>query len=129
MNETVRLVLLAHAPMATAWRQLAAHTFADCAAQLETLDIDPGDSLEQAQERLRGLLGDGKRPTLVLVDVAGATPANALQALLPNYPQLRAVAGLNGPMLWRTLCYRQESLDALTERAEAGGLRGIIKLT
>lgn len=128
-SERVRLILLAHAPMAGAWQQLAAHTFADCDSPPEALDIEASDSLEQAQARLRELLGATERPTLVLVDVPGATPSNALQALLPEHPQLRAVTGLNGPMLWRTLCYRHEGLDALAERAEAGGLRGITRLT
>jgi mannose PTS system EIIA component len=124
-----RILLLAHAPLASAWCELARHTYAECVGELETLDIDPGDSLEAAQTKLRARLQQGgERPTLVLVDVPGATPANALQALLPEFPEVRAVTGLNAPMLWRTLCYREAALDELAERAEGGGVRGIIRL-
>ena len=124
-----RILLLAHAPLAGALAELARHTYSECAAQVQTLDIAPDESLEQATARLRALLlaGDGV-PTLVLVDVPGATPSNALQALLPEFPQVRAVSGLNTPMLWRTLCYRDAGPDELAERAEAGGTRGIMRL-
>lgn len=124
-----RILLLAHAPLASAWRELAQHTYAECVGDIETLDIPPSDSLDAAQARLRSLLQQGGvRPTLVLVDVPGATPANALQALLPEFPEVRGVTGLNAPMLWRTLCYREAALDVLAERAESGGQRGIIRL-
>lgn len=124
-----RIVLLAHAPLASALAALARHTYAECAEQVQTLDIPPEDSLEQATSKLRALLSTGgETPTLVLVDVPGATPANALQALLPEFPQVRAVSGLNTPMLWRTLCYRHADADELAERAETGGTRGIMRL-
>lgn len=125
-----RLVLLAHQPLGQAMHQLALHAFSDCAASVEWVDIDAQASRESAQALLRERLrSQPERPTLVLVDVAGATPANALQALLPELPAVRAVAGLNVAMLWRVLCYRHEALPQLAERALAGGQRGILELS
>jgi PTS system mannose-specific IIA component len=121
-----RVLVLAHAPLASSMRDLARHAFPECAAELEVIDVpadaDPG-SLQS--ELLRQL---GQTPVLVLVDVLGATPANALLAVLPQCPQARAVAGLNLPMLWRVLCYRQHAVDDLKERALQGGVRGVIPI-
>ena len=39
------------------------------------------------------------------------------------------MAGVNIPMLWRTLCYRHEPLQALKQRALEGAQRGVIDLT
>ena len=64
-----------------------------------------------------------------VVEGAGAPPANALQALLAERPWLKAVAGLNVAMLWRVLCYREEDLALLAERALAGGQRAITELS
>lgn len=128
MIET-RLILLAHAPLASALRQLAAHTFADCAAAVEGLDVPADADLESTVRRLRSLLAEQpERATLVLVDVPGATPANALARVLVEFPAVQAVAGLNLPMLWRTLCYRAEPLPQLAERAVAGGLRSVVRV-
>lgn len=126
-----RLILLAHAPLAQALHEVALHAFSECAQTLDWIDIRPQSSLDEAQAELRARLdAQPGRPTLVLVDVAGATPANALQALLPERASwLRAVAGLNVAMLWRVLCYREEDLSLLAERALAGGQRGITELT
>jgi len=55
----------------------------------------------------------------------GATPANAVSSVIKDFPQARAVAGMNLPMLWRTLCYRTEAPEQLVERALAGGQRGV----
>lgn len=125
-----RLIVLAHEPLAQALHQIAGHAFPECALALEWIDIGPQCSLEAAQAKLREHLdAQAPRSTLVLVDVAGATPANALQNLLAGRDWLRGVSGLNVAMLWRVLCYRQEDLALLAERALSGGQRGIIELS
>jgi PTS system ascorbate-specific IIA component len=63
------------------------------------------------------------------VDAFGATPCNAATRLLDS-PNVRVVAGINVPMLWRTLCYgMRESLDTLVARAVAGGAQGVMAVT
>lgn len=120
-----RLLLVAHAPLASALKAAALHTFPECAAGLEALDVPAEASLDEVRILVRKQLQASALPTLVLVDVAGATPANAVVAELPAAPQARALAGVNVAMLWRTLCYRHEDPDALLLRASEGGLRGV----
>ncbi len=123
----VRLLLLGHAPLASAFRELAVHAFPECGLVLEDLDVGPDEAPDALQQRITAWLDrDAPRQTLVLVDVFGASPCNALQPLQATRPWLKTVAGLNLPMLWRVLCYRHEALEALVERAEQGGKRGII---
>lgn len=123
------LVLVAHAPLASAFQALARHAFPECGSDVIALDIPAEFSLASAQEAVQGLLSlHASRPLLLLVDVQGATPANAVVASLAGFPQARAVAGLNAPMLWRTLCYRTETPEQLVERALIGGERGVSKL-
>jgi PTS system ascorbate-specific IIA component len=73
------------------------------------------------------LAAEPESDTLVLTDVTGATPANVARRLV-NRPNTRLVAGVNLPMLLRTVCYRHESLDQLTERAMDGGTQGVCRL-
>lgn len=118
------LLLIAHAPLASALRTVAEHTFPSCAPQLTVLDVEPEMSADEVESRARALLAEaGAEEILVLTDVAGATPCNAAQRLLGE--QVRIVSGVNVPMLWRTLCYSAEPLDALAQRAIEGGGRGI----
>jgi mannose PTS system EIIA component len=122
----VRILLVAHAPLASAFRQVAAHTFPDEAASLGVVDVLPTWDVERTQEAVVAQLG--AYPTLVLVDVPGATPANAVAGLLSASPLWAAVHGLSVPMLWRVLSYRHEGLDALCERACHGGVAAIGRL-
>lgn len=120
------LLIVAHAPLATALREVALHAFAECASAVEALDISADSTLEVViEDARRALQSQSGRPVLVLVDVHGATPANALQAVLAEFPNARAVAGVNLPMLWRSLCYLRDDLDEWQERALTGGARGI----
>jgi PTS system ascorbate-specific IIA component len=41
----------------------------------------------------------------------------------------QVVVGVNVPMLWRTLCYAAEPLDALVGRALAGATQGVMQAT
>lgn len=119
------LLLIAHAPLASAMKAVAEHTFPNCAPQLAVLDVGPEMSAEEVETAARALLtGAGHEEALVLTDVFGATPCNG--ALRLQGPHVRVVSGVNVPMLWRSLCYANEPLEDLAERASQGGVRGIV---
>ncbi len=123
------VLLMAHAPLATALREAALHVFPDAAGDIGALDVlasaPPEDTLAQAQAALGAL---GRRPALVLADVFGATPCNVAQRLVEP-GDARLLAGVNLPMLLRALCYRAEPLDDMAQRALAGGAQGMLPVT
>ena len=67
-------------------------------------------------------------PSLVEAAQAfGATPGNiATQLNLPG--KVAVVAGVNLPMLLRTLCYREGTLAATVDKALAGGTQGVMQV-
>ena len=120
-----QLLIVAHAPLASALRVVAAHAFPQCAAAVEAVDVQADDDPEALESRLRGLLGD--RDSLVLCDALGATPCNVAQRAAEGR-RARIVAGVSVPMLWRALCYAGEPLDAWAARAVAGGTQGVLQV-
>ncbi len=127
------IFIIAHAPLAQALRQCALHVFPECADAIGTFDVLPDSSTEETLGRARDALARLQQRTtapatvLVLADALGATPCNVARQLIDDR-RLRLVAGVNLPMLLRSLCYRDEPLDALAERAIAGGLAGIVQV-
>jgi len=120
------LLLIAHAPLASAFKAVAEHTYPDCAAQLTVLDVLPTQSCEQVEEAARVLMAAKPHEEwLLFSDVPGATPHNAALRLIEADPRLRLVSGLSAPMLWRSLCYGRLPVAELAERAAEGGRRGI----
>ncbi len=124
------LLIIAHAPLASALKTVAMHAYPDCASLLEVLDVSVGADVEQIEAMARALLAaHAGAPTLIFVDAFGASPCNAAMRLLDN-PKTRLVSGVNVPMLWRTLCYgMDEPLDALVARAVAGATQGVVPVT
>jgi PTS system ascorbate-specific IIA component len=62
---------------------------------------------------------------LVLSDIYGGTPSNiAYRLIQPG--RIEAVAGVNLPMLVRTLNYANEPLEVVVSKAVTGGLEGVI---
>jgi PTS system mannose-specific IIA component len=122
----IGILIIAHAPLASALRACALHVFPDCASGVLALDVRPDaapeDSLVQARLALAEL---GTAQVLLLSDVFGATPCNVAQQLNDGQ-NTRLVAGANLPMLLRSVCYRHESLEALAARAHAGGTQGVL---
>jgi PTS system mannose-specific IIA component len=120
------LLIIAHAPLASSLRAVANHVFPDCAVRLEVFDVPPDMPAEQIEARARELLAKVKQPeALIFTDVFGATPCNVAQRLADGV-QVKVVAGVNVPMLWRSLCYADEPLDALVARALAGATQGVM---
>ena len=122
----IGILIVAHAPLASALRDCALHVFPECAAGVQALDIAPNaspeDSLLLAKAAMARL---NTAEVLLLSDVFGATPSNVAEKLNDGI-DTRLLAGVNLPMLLRSVCYRHESLDALVARAQAGGTQGIM---
>lgn len=122
------LLIIAHAPLASSLKAVAEHAFPDCARQLAALDVPANLSVEEIEAQGRVMLAQVRSPeALILTDVFGATPCNVAQRLADGV-QVRVVAGVNVPMLWRSICYSGDSLDALVERAVAGATQGVMQV-
>ncbi len=122
------LLIIAHAPLASSLQAVAQHAYPDCAAKLMALDVLPDMPIEEIEAQLRQLLERVRDPdALILTDVFGATPCNIAQRLADGL-HVKVVAGVNVPMLWRTLCYGEESLDAVLARAVAGATQGVMQV-
>jgi mannose PTS system EIIA component len=125
------MLIVAHAPLASALKAVATHTFPDCACRLDALDVPADMSPEDIANRLRAMVLALNDPeVLVFTDVFGATPCNVAQqlALSDDLGNVKVVTGVNVPMLWRSLCYADDALDALVSRAVAGANQGIMQV-
>jgi PTS system ascorbate-specific IIA component len=125
---STRILLIAHAPLANALRECALHVFPDCAQAIIAIDVPPDEPPEATLAHAKALmLGHAAQDTLILTDVLGATPANVAQRLVDEV-QSHLIAGVNLPMLLRTVCYRHEDVHALAKRAVDGGAQGVVQV-
>ncbi len=126
------MLIIAHAPLASALKSVAQHTFPDCAVTVEALDVSPNFSVEHTEVAGRDLLAQmAAQEVLILTDVFGATPCNIAQRLAAEFDSkaVKVSAGVNVPMLWRALCYAKGGLDTVAERAVAGASQGVIQVS
>jgi len=127
------ILIIAHAPLAHALRQCALHVFPDCAAQVSCVDVQPAASPEESLASARIALDQlihapSVKSVLVLTDVFGATPSNIAQRIVDG-KRTRLVTGVNLPMLFRSVSYRHEPLEALVTRAVTGGTQGVMQVS
>ncbi len=118
-----RLMIVAHAPLASALKSVAMHAFPEAASSVVAIDVQPSDQPESVVQKMRAALPAGIQ-ALVLCDAVGATPCNAAQRLARD-GHVHVLAGVNVPMVWRALCYAQEPLAELTQRALSGAEQGV----
>lgn len=123
------IVIIAHAPLASALRQCVAHVFPEKVEGVQVVDVlaqvSPEQSLTQAQQAAGHF---GAAPLLLLTDVLGATPSNVARQLLAGR-EACLLAGVNLPMLLRAVTYQHEPLDTLMARALQGGSQGVQQVT
>jgi PTS system ascorbate-specific IIA component len=124
----VSILLVAHAPLASALQAVARHAYTECSTAVAAVDVQAGDGLEQSERQISDALAalpGGE--VLILSDAFGATPCNAALNVADGL-RSRVVAGVNVPMLWRTLCYAHLPLAELVARAADGGRQGIMQV-
>ena len=122
------LMIIAHAPLASSLKSVAEHAFPGCKRTLAALDVPPDMPVEQVEALAREMLARIRTPeALLFTDVFGATPCNIAQRLADGV-QVKLIAGVNVPMLWRSLCYAEESLDQVIARAMSGAATGVMQV-
>ncbi len=122
------ILIIAHAPLASALRECVLHVYPETADGVLALDVLPSEPTETTRLAALALLDQLKAPyTLVLTDVFGATPCNVAQKVIDGV-NAKLVAGVNLPMLLRTVNYRHEPLDVLVARALSGGAQCIMQV-
>ena len=78
----IGILIVAHAPLASALRDCALHVYPDCAAGVQALDILPHASPEDSLLLAKAAMSRLNTPeVLLLSDVFGATPSNVAQKL------------------------------------------------
>jgi PTS system ascorbate-specific IIA component len=122
------ILIIAHAPLASALRQCVLHVFPDVEQSMAALDVQPNMPTDETLAAARNVLTLIRRErTLVLTDMFGATPCNVAQKLVDGASS-RLIAGVNLPMLLRAVTYRNESMDEWVSRVLAGGTQGIMQV-
>jgi PTS system ascorbate-specific IIA component len=122
------ILIIAHAPLASALRACVLHVYPESASGIVALDVPSNESTDTTRAAALALLTQlGTPQTLVLTDMFGATPCNVAQKVVDGV-QSKLVAGVNLPMLLRTVNYRHEALDALVARAMSGGTQCIMQV-
>lgn len=123
---TVGLLIVTHDQIGETLLRTANRMFGDMPLIARVLpvsiDANPEAMLRQAHSLVDQLNdSDG---VLVLTDMYGSTPSNiAFDLMQPG--RVHVIAGINLPMLIRTLNYATLDLTALTEKAISGGKEGI----
>lgn len=127
----IGIVLAAHGPLPAALLESTGMILGDL-PQVTGVSLMPGDSLEGLVARLQAAVnevntGDG---ALILLDMFGGTPANAAALLIQQAGDIRAVTGVNLPMLLETFLARMRThtLESLLETAFSSGKTGIVDI-
>jgi len=121
------LLIIAHAPLASSLKTVVEHVFPNDSG-IEAIDVAGEASPDDVERAARGAMARiGERDLLVLTDVFGATPCNAASRLADDV-NVRVVVGVNVPMVWRAVTYRNVPLGALVERAVDGAVQGIMQV-
>jgi mannose/fructose/sorbose-specific phosphotransferase system IIA component len=94
--------------------------------QVATVSLAPDGSTEQIAEQVATAIGGAGNAALVLADLMGGSPANAVGLLALRNPDLHLVAGLNLPMVLEVLTSTASTAAELAAVAEGAGRDGVV---
>jgi len=124
----VGILLVTHPGLGPTLLQLSRRMLGPLPLTVECIEVafdaDLDSLLPQASAALRRVdSGDG---VLLLTDLYGASPSNFAARLGLLGVETRRLAGLNLPMLLRTLNYSDRALPDLADAAASGGRLGVV---
>ena len=125
----VFIMIIAHGGLAESLIASATHMLGSQPERLLGLSVTGSAQTEAALEQARALalsIDDGAG-VIVLTDMVGGTPANIATHLV-RAGSIEGVAGVNLPMLMRTLTYRCNPLATVVAKAVSGGTECVATL-
>lgn len=126
----IGILLLAHAPLASAFLSVAQHIFQQDLSQIEAIDVlpdqPPAEVIARAQAMINRL--DTGMGVLVLTDTFGSTPANCAEQLA-SIDQVAVLTGLNTPMLLKALTARTNELSVVCDMSRIAAQSGMLDIT
>jgi PTS system mannose-specific IIA component len=125
----VGIMIIAHGGLAESLIASATHMLGSQPERLLGLSVTGSAQTEAALEQARALalsIDDGSG-VIVLTDMVGGTPANIATHLV-RAGSIEGVAGVNLPMLMRTLTYRCNPLATVVAKAVSGGTECVATL-
>lgn len=129
MGRMIGILLITHGSLGESLIQCACHVMNRRPPQLLQLGVsgqdDPLDTLPLARQLLD--MVDTGEGVLILSDILGAPPANTAAKLLEP-GRIEGVAGVNLPMLLRTITYRERNMEILVKKAVAGACEGVVHM-
>ena len=125
----VGILIVTHGTLGESLIHCASHMLNKRPARLKQLGVtaqdDPLLLVPQARAMIKDL--DDGHGVLILTDMYGGSPSNiAAKLVIPG--KVEAVAGVNLPMLIRTLTYRDRSLQVIVTKAVSGGCEGVMRV-
>jgi mannose PTS system EIIA component len=123
----VTIVLVGHAPMATALHEAASMIIGQ-QSHVYAKNLYHDTNLDEFAEEIRATIaradqGDG---VLVLADVMGGSPGNAAAQSIGGDAEVAVVTGANLPMLLEVLGRQNSPLPELVLAAKAAGCSGVL---
>ena len=125
---TVPVVLVGHGGFAAGVRDAVEMILGE-QERLGVVSLPPNGSTEQVSAEVSAeldRLGAADGGALVLADLMGGSPANAVGALAMRDPSLQLVSGLNLPMVLEVLTSAAETAAELAEVAATAGRDGVL---
>lgn len=104
-----QIILVCHAPLASALHAVACHGFHQHLADVIAIDVLSEECKEHVCERIQAAWQEAGTPkaVLLLTDLHGATPSNGASLWLSSQaPDAAGVAGVSLPLLLKALTYK-----------------------
>jgi PTS system ascorbate-specific IIA component len=125
----IGILIIAHGTLGESLIHCASHMLNKRPSRLKQLGVtaqdDPLLLVPQARAMIKDL--DDGHGVLILTDMYGGSPSNiAAKLVIPG--KIEAIAGVNLPMLVRTLTYRDRSLQVIVTKAVSGGCEGVMRV-
>lgn len=128
----IGIIVAAHGPLPAALIE-SAEMIGGKQPQLESVSLIAGRSPRELADMLKEAIKkvNSEEGVLVLVDIPGGSPCNAVAQLLSEGYDLQAVSGVSLPMLLEVLAARwgEEDTALLADAAVQLGIDGIINIS
>lgn len=124
---TIGLLLITHEDIGKQMIEAARVTLnGKLPMQCETLSVHPDCDPDEVNQHANALIEslDSGSGVLVLTDIYGSTPSNIANRCDKSM-NIRIIAGVNLPMLFRILNYAHLELNEIVDKALSGGHDGI----